>query len=271
VFHIAGEVPHMKSLRKAIKIIELMSQSGTLRVSEVADLLEMNRIFAHRCLATLCELGYVAKSGRGAYEVTYRLVELSAKITKRSDIVNIVKPYLQELGLTFNETVNLGHWNGREIIHIDKFESKEILRIDSPLGSAAPAYCTGLGKAILAFLPEGEIEKYLSETKLVQHGLNTITNKKGLRQELEKIRLTGVATDNQELVAMLVCVAAPIFDHTKLVRYAVSISGPISRMTPQKIEKIETNLKAAVRRISLQVGGIDPLGVQGNGRGKESK
>ena len=171
----------------------------------------------------------------------------------------------------FNETINLGYWNGREIIHIDKFESKEILRIDSPLGSAAPAYCTGLGKEILAFLPEDEIEKYLSETQLIQRGLNTITNKKRLREELEKIRQTGFATDNEELVGMLFCVAAPIFDHTKMVRYAVSISGPTSRMTPDKIEKIKSNLKAVVHRISLHVGGVDTVGIQRDKSSKEPK
>lgn len=247
----------MKSLEKAIKILELMISSGTLRVAEVAELLKMNRISTHRCLADLCRLGYVAKKDRGSYEITYKIVELSTKITKRLDIVNIVKPYLRELGLLFNETVNLGYWNGREIIHIDKFESKEILRIDSPLGSAAPAYCTGLGKAILAFLPEDEVNKYLSETKLVQHGPNTLTSKKMLKKELEKIRQTGFSIDSEELAAMLFCVAAPILDHTERVRYAVSISGPTSRMTQEKIEKIKNKLQEVIRKISSQIGGVD--------------
>jgi IclR family transcriptional regulator, KDG regulon repressor len=245
----------MKTIEKAFNLMELMSEHGTLHVAEATNLLKINRTAAHRYLTSLTKLGYLTKKGRGYYQINFKIVQVAEKIIQKFNVAAIAKPQLQDLGSAYNETINLGYWNGKEIIHIDKVDSSEILRIDSPLGSAAPGYCTGLGKAILAFLPKEDLKRYLSETDLVKKGPNTITTSEGIIQELKKIRKTGLSIDNEEFVPMLRCVAAPIFGYSKVAKYAVSISAPVSRMTQQRIDEIKKSLQKAAAIISTEIGG----------------
>jgi DNA-binding IclR family transcriptional regulator len=246
------------SLAKGIKIMELLAEQKQLSVSGVAKLLGSNRAASHRFLATLRELGYVEKDEDDRYRLTFKVFELGMKVANRFEIRQIARPLMQELALAFRETVNLGHFDGKGILHVDKIDSLEILRMDSPIGSRAPAYCTALGKAVLAFLPREEFERFLSRTTLKPHGPNTITTKKLFRLAVEDIRHRGYAVDDEELSAGLRCVAAPVFDHTGRAAYAISASGPSLRMTPKRIEDIHPLVQKICRQLSQQLGNTFP-------------
>ena len=246
------------SLAKGIKIMELLAEQKQLTVSGVARLLGTNRAASHRFLATLRELGYVEKDEDDRYRLTFKVFELGMKVANRFEIRQIARPLMQELALAFRETVNLGHFDGKGILHVDKIDSLEILRMDSPIGSRAPAYCTALGKAVLAFLPREEFERFLSRTTLKPHGPNTITTKKLFRLAVEDIRYRGYAVDDEELSAGLRCVAAPVFDHTGRAAYAISVSGPSLRMTPKRIEDIHPLVQKICRQLSQQLGNTTP-------------
>ena len=246
------------SLAKGIKIMELLAEQKQLTVSRVARLLDTNRAASHRFLATLRELGYVEKDEDDRYRLTFKIFEIGMKVAKRFEIGQIARPLMQELALASGETVNLGHFDGKAVLHIDKIDSREILRMDFPIGSRAPAYCTALGKAVLAFLPREEFERFLSRTTLKPHGPNTITTKKRFRLAIDDIRHRGYAVDDEELSAGLRCVAAPVFDHTGRVTYAVSVSGPSLRMTPKRIEDIHPLVQKICRRLSQQLGSTTP-------------
>jgi DNA-binding IclR family transcriptional regulator len=248
----------IRSLAKGIRVLELLAEKQALTVSEVARHLNINRAGSHRFLATLRELGYVEKEEDGRYRLTFRVLELGMKVANRFEIHRLVRPYLQELSLAFNETVNLGHFDGRDVLHLDKIDSKEILRMDSPIGSRAPAYCTALGKAVLAFLPMEELEDYLKRVRCKPHGPNTITSRRGLRSEIRDIRRRGYAVDNEELASGLRCVGAPVFDHTGCARYAISVSGPSFRLTPERIQAIQPRLQEICRKISKKMGSTAP-------------
>ncbi len=244
----------ISSLEKGMRVLELLAEKQALTASEVARELQTNRAGSHRFLATLRELGYVEKDARDRYHLTFRVLELGMKVVNRYEILRIIRPYLLELSSLFNETVNLGHFDGKDILHLDKIDSKEILRMDTPIGSRAPAYCTGLGKAILTFLPPEEFEDYLRAARLRRYTPNTITTRKALRNETKRIRSLGYAVDNEEMSSGLRCVAAPVFDHTGRVAYAVSISGPTLRMTPEVIERIHPKVRDVCRRLSEKLG-----------------
>jgi DNA-binding IclR family transcriptional regulator len=246
------------SLAKGIKIMELLAEQKQLTVSGVAKLLGSNRAASHRFLATLRELGYVEKDEEDRYRLTFKVFELGMKVANRFEIRQIARPLMQELALAFRETVNLGHFDGKGILHVDKINSLEILRMDSPIGSRAPAYCTALGKAVLAFLPREEFERFLSRATLKPHGPNTITTKKLFRLAVEDIRHRGYAVDDEELSAGLRCVAAPVFDHTGRAAYAISVSGPSLRMTPKRIEDIHPLVQKICRQLSQQLGNTFP-------------
>ncbi len=244
----------ISSLEKGIRILELLAEKQAVTISEAARYMETNRAGAHRFLATLRELGYVEKDEEDRYHLTFRVVELGMKVVNRHEILRVVRPYLLELSAAFNETVNLGRFNGGDILHLDKIDSKEILRMDSEIGSRAPAYCTALGKAVLAFFPEEDLNEYLKSARLKAYGPNTITSRRQLRKELEGIRLQGYALDDEELSSGLRCVAAPVFDHTGRAGYALSVSGPVTRMTMERIETIHPVVRQTCRRLSERLG-----------------
>lgn len=244
----------ISSLEKGMRILELLADKQAISISEAARHMETNRAGVHRFLATLRELGYVEKDEEDRYRLTFRVVELGMKVVNRHEILRIVRPHLMELSAAFNETVNLGRFNGRDILHLDKIDSREILRMDSEIGSRAPAYCTALGKSVLAFLPEEELENYLKGTRLKAHGPNTMTSRRMLRKDLASIRRNGYAVDNEEMAPGLRCVAAPVFDHTGRAGYAVSVSGPVMRMTLARIEDIHPVVRQTCRRLSEKLG-----------------
>ena len=240
----------ISSLAKGIKVLEALSESKALTVSQVANQLSINRATSHRFLATLRELGYVEKDDNDRYCLTLKILEMGLRISIHSEVSRIARLYMQELSLAFNETVNLGYFDGWDIFHLDKIDSKEILRMDSALGSRAPAYCTALGKAVLPFLPLDELNDYLSRTRLTARTENTITGKKLLRKELEEIRENGYSRDNEELAHGLRCVAGPVFDHSDRPSYAISLSGPSLRMTDDRLQAMQLKIQQVCKRLS---------------------
>jgi len=242
------------SLAKGLRTLELLASEGDLSASRIASKLNTSRAASHRFLSTLRDLGYVEKSEDGQFQLTFKVVELGMQKLDGFEIRHSVHPFLQEVALACGETVNLGHWDGTAIVHLDKIDSKEILRLDVGLGALTPAYCTGLGKAVLAFLPDDELEGYLQSVEWVAMSPKTITTPEKLKTEIQKIRKRGYAIDNEELSLGLRCVAAPIFDHKGQPTYAMSVSGPTQRMTKKKINTIQVKLLHVCSRISRMIG-----------------
>lgn len=246
----------LSTLARGLEIIELLAQEGELSVSEVAKRTGINRTSSHRYLATLKEAGYASQDEDSRYRLSYKVFELGSKIVGLFSIREQAWPLMQKLALEYNETVNLACLDGTDVIHLDKAESTEILRIDSPLGSRAPAYCTALGKAILAFLPEHELQAYLDAVTLEPRTSNTITDKSKLRKELDSVRdAGGIAIDNEELAVGLRCVGAPILDTHDYPKFAISVSGVSNRMYPARIEEIKAGVLAATEQLSTKLGG----------------
>jgi DNA-binding IclR family transcriptional regulator len=243
------------SMEKGLNLLELLADHDELTVTEAARLSGLNRAGCHRYLATLKELGWVDQNDAGRYHLTFRVLELGMKLAGRHEIRRLARPLMLELSAQFRETVNLGHWNGKEIIHLDKVDSREILRMDSAIGAAAPAYCTGLGKAVLAFLPADELEEYLSTVTFQSLAPNTIVDPERLKEELERTRAHGFAVDDEELALGLKCVAAPIFDYQGRPVYSLSVAGPAMRLPEDKIEPVQAAVKETCRRLTVQLGG----------------
>jgi len=244
----------VSSLAKGLRILELLAGSGEMSAARVAGHLNTSRAASHRFLTTLRDLGYVEKTEGGRFRLTFKVLELGMRKLEGFEIRHIAHPYMQEVAVDFGETVNLGHWDGRAIVHLDKINSTEILRLDVGLGAVAPAYCTGLGKAVLAFLPGQEFDNYVNTVRMVAMSPKTITDPDLLRDEIERIRERGYAVDNEELSLGLRCVGVPIFDYTGRPAYAMSVSAPALRMSAEKIEAIQTKLRSLCRQISHQIG-----------------
>jgi len=237
-----------------MKVLELLSDNEALTVSQVAKLMNINRASSHRFLCTLKELGYADKDASARYFLTSKVIELGMKVLDRFEIRKIARPFLQELSAKFNETINLGYFNGKEILTIDKIDSTEILRMDAGIGGGEPAYCTSLGKAILAFLPDIQLDEYLHALEITTFTPNTITSKDKLKKELRQIKENGYSIDDEELSVGLRCVGAPLFNHGGQTLYAMSISGPSIRMGSKRIEEMQRELKKICQNLSGTMG-----------------
>lgn len=240
------------SLEKGVKILEAIIDHGELTVTQAANLLEINRASAHRFIATLRDLGYVRKNQHNNYEATFKMLEMGMKQADKFEIRRMAKPTMSDLAAEFDETVNLGVLYNYQVIYLDKVESRELLRMDSGVGTASSPLATALGKAILAFLPEDEKNGLLSRAKFTAITPNTITSADRLEKELDRIRRRGYAIDNEELAQDLYCVGAPIFDFNGYPAYSMSISGPVRRI--KSLKDIPERLLEATRRLSQQLG-----------------
>lgn len=245
----------VQAIDRAMMILELFSDTTReLKLTEIAEQLDLHKSTAFGILNTLKYHGLISQNDENQkYCLGIRLVELGNLVINSMDIHHIASPLLSEIRNTIEETVHLGMLEGLEVIYIDKQESFQSMRIFTTIGTRNPAYCTGVGKAMLAYLdPELVNSKLPNELKAFTS--QTITSKLALLENLSEIRKNGFAMDHEERIEGLTCVAAPIFDHTGQVRYAISVSGPTIRMTDEKIQETIQLLKKASSDISSKLG-----------------
>jgi DNA-binding IclR family transcriptional regulator len=161
----------------------------------------------------------------------------------------------------FKETVHLATLVDMQVVYLEKLPGLHpIVLMGSRVGSVSPAYCTGLGKAMLAFLPPDEVDRYFRAAGLRPFTPNTIVNVETLQAELEKVRQTGYALDQEEHEPQVVCVAAPILNHSKIVLAAISVSGPAQRMVSAiSAGDVCERVINAARDIAARVGNADSV------------
>ncbi|MDR2368365.1 MAG: IclR family transcriptional regulator [Deltaproteobacteria bacterium] len=241
----------ISSLEKGLKVLEAIVEHGRLTVTGVARLLGINRASSHRFITTLRDLGYVRRDAHGDYEATFKLLELGMTQADKFEIRRMAKPVMRDLAAEFDETVNLGILDNDQVVYLDKVESRELLRMDSGVGTTSPPYATALGKAMAAYLPAKDLSDLVDKFSFCALTPNTITSKEAFQVEMEAIRRKGYAVDNEELALHLYCIAAPIFDFNGYPSYAMSVSGPASRI--KTLKDIPARLVEATRKLSGQL------------------
>ena len=224
------------SLEKGMRVLELLAENEALSVTKVAEHLGFNRTNSHRYLATLRKLGYMDQDAESRYHLTFKVLELGDRFMSRFEICRISRASLQELASLFSETVNLGLWEGQAVRILDKIDSPNVLRTGSTLGTLMPAHCTSSGKAILAYLPQEELDTFLAAAPFKAYSPSTITTREELEKELKKTRARGFAVDDEEWLPGIKCVAAPIFDYTGRPAYSISVAGPSFRVNKESVD-----------------------------------
>ena len=162
-----------------------------------------------------------------------KLWELGSLATSQLDWVDRVKPFLQHLTDVTGETSHLAVLNDGQVLYVDKVESTRSLRMPSQVGKRLPVHCTGVGKALIAFLPEEVLKGVLARRGMPRMTAHTITDRDLFMRQLGDVRERGYAVDNEEIDEGLTCIAAVVRDHTSHVVAAISIAGPTSRLRPE--------------------------------------
>jgi DNA-binding IclR family transcriptional regulator len=253
----AGATPRggLKSLHKTIRVLECFSiREPRLGLSEIARQVGLPASTAHRILTTLRAGGFVEQDGeRDQYRLGLKLLELGSVVLATMELRREAAPVVEALARESGETVHLGVFDGAQVVSIEKMDSAHGLAMNVTIGKGAPAYCTGVGKALLAYQPEAVVDQ-VCRRGLRRHTAHTITDPRRLRTELERVREQGYAVDNEEHDLGVRCVAAPVRNHAGAVIASLSISGPTTRITGEAIPRLAERVREAAARLSAQLG-----------------
>jgi len=246
----------IRSIDRTLQILELFSlEKPEWGVTEISKALNIYKSNVHNVLTTLAEKGFVIKDSKtDKYKLGIKFFELGSIVIKNMDLRKIAHPYMEKLLKEFNETVHLGILVEGEILSIEQEESGQSLSSRIFIGKRAPLHCTGIGKAIMAYLPKDKFAFTIKEIGLIRYTEGTISNEEELEKELEKIREQGYAVDNMEHEEGVRCVAGPIRDYTGKVSASLSVSGPAFRINENNVPNIAKKVKEYCDYISKEMG-----------------
>lgn len=223
-------------------------------LAEITQALKLPKSTVHRLLMVMERHQLVERNPRSErYRLGLKLFELQSRAISKRDISQLGRPFLEQLVAETGETAHLGILREGEVISLSNVQSPHTLR-PSTVGRRIPAYCTSLGKAMLAGLPDHEFEAYLASHRFAPRTPNTICNSSRLKAEIRRIRKRGYAVDNEEFERGLKCVGAPVRDHTGKVIAALSVAGPISRVGREHAKTIRQAVIKAAFALSRALG-----------------
>jgi DNA-binding IclR family transcriptional regulator len=244
----------MSSIPRAVHVIDLLARRGPLGVRAIAHQLELPLGSAHRILTDLAAESIVERSSNGEWEMSYRLLEIVGVQLERVQLPRLARPILEQLASDTRETTFLAVPSRDEIVYLDKVQIDLQLQLNVELGTRRPMHCTGLGKAILAFLPQAHQEQLLSGGPLRAFTPSTITDPMLLRLELERTRQRGYALDREEIIVGVHCVAVPILNYAGLPVGAISVAGTTPKTDGERLDALVQRIRAAGDYVSRRLG-----------------
>ncbi len=246
----------IQSVERAIDILELFTTSTVqLSVKEISDKLGLSKSTAHGLIKTLEVRGLLEQDPENLkYKLGLKLFMFGNLVSEQMDIRKVAYPFIQTLVNDVKETVHLVVMDGKEAVYVEKVDGPGALRMYSQVGKRAPIHCTGVGKAIFAFLEDHVIDEILETTELVSFTPFTNTQPEEIKKNLQFIREHGYALDDEEIEVGLLCVAAPIFNHLGKAVASISCAGPKNRISNDRLDEIIEKVKAAGREISGKLG-----------------
>ncbi|HEV7163672.1 MAG TPA: IclR family transcriptional regulator [Solirubrobacteraceae bacterium] len=254
------EPRYSQSLERGLAILGCFTpKRPVLGIADIADDLGMSRSTTHRYVITLVALGYLEQGASRKYRLGLRVTDLGMSALNSTGLREHAHPYLEELRQRTSYTTSLGVLEGTEVLYVDRVRSfrrgQGAIDLGLHAGSRLPAYCTSMGKLLLASLPEAQQRELIAQMKLTKRAPNTITSKKALREELEEIGGAGFAVNDQELAADLYAIAAPVRNESRDVVAAVNLAAPANMISLEElVDALGPHLVSTADRISARLG-----------------
>lgn len=241
---------------KVFRILELLDHSPYgLQLGEIATKTGINKSTAHRFLRHLEAECYLFRDTAGTYMLGARLARLGTGVSFQTTLCRICRPTLESLRSMTNETVNLAVLDGAEIVYMDVLESQQMFRFVSPIGMRRPAHCTSLGKAIIAYMDNGRQKaEIVSSVQALPSTARKASSISRLEKDLKQVCEQGFSLDDEEAVIGARCIGAAIFGVEGSVVGSISVSGPVSRMTKERLPFFSAEVCKAAREISWRLG-----------------
>ncbi len=254
------EPRYSQSLERGLAILSCFTPARpVLGIADIADHLGMSRSTTHRYVITLVALGYLEQGASRKYRLGLRVTDLGMSALNSTGLREHSHAYLQELRQRTSYSASLAVLDGLELLYVDRAPSfrraQGATEIELHLGSRLPAYCTSMGKLLLANLPDARQRELFSEMKLNKRGPNTITSKKALRDELDEVRTAGFAVDDEELAPDMYSISAPIRNEDRDVVAAIDMAAHSSMISLEEmVDALGPHLVSTADRISARLG-----------------
>lgn len=249
-------LPQVQSVARALELVEILaSENREMSLTELSQLAGRPKSTVHGLLATLVAYHYVEQSARsGQYKLGIRLFELGNIVARSWNIREIALPVMHSLNEQLGEMVQLAIEDKGEVLYLEKVDSTHIMRIVSEIGARLPMHCSGLGKVLLAEKSRSELRWILHKRGMRRMTSRTITSVEALEKELVEVKQQGYAVDDREIMESLRCVAAPVRNRDGDVVYAISVSGLVTSMQGEHLQKAIVLTQKAAQDISFAMG-----------------
>jgi DNA-binding IclR family transcriptional regulator len=246
----------IQSLERGIQALVFLSKRKTAGVTEVAEVLGVNKSTAHHILETLIGTNMVAQDKETAkYKLGPGILRLSDRLVKNLNIISTAKPHMAQLVEATGESAHLCMLSNDSAVVIGQVMTDSRLAVHAKIGNVEPVYCSSVGKCLLAYSEEDKLESIIARLNLEPFTKRTITEVQVLREELKEVVARGYAVDDGEVSEDIMCIAAPIFNNVGAVHYSLGISCPKSRVKGEKrIEKLTEEVTQTARKLSEQLG-----------------
>ena len=245
-----------RSVLKALEILEILAAAERgMRLKDLAERAAYPASTTHRLISSLLEGGYVEQDPRTSlYHLGTKILSLQAQAVRGRHIGRLALPHLLGLKKQLNGTINLGVLSGNSIVYLETLVPDSMLSFYVTPGTRAPAYCTAMGKVLVAHMPVEARQTLLPSLELEPHTPHTIASLPDLEAELVQVAERGYAVDDEEYILGVRCIAAPIHDHTGMAVAAISTTALADHLLPERTDQVAALIVQAGQAISRALG-----------------
>ncbi len=249
----------VQSLTRGLTLLELIADShGSVALTELAQQAGLPNSTTHRLLSTMQQQGFVRQVGDlGLWTIGAHAFVVGSSFLQSRNLLALIHPVLRSLMEQSGETVNLAvlDLSDHQAVIIDQVQCTQLMRMSAPIGGKLPMHASGAGKAFLAHLGDEQVTALLHQKGLHYYTPKTLMSPQSLKENLALVRKAGFSFDDEEHALGLRCVAAPIYDEHGEAFAALSISGPIARMTDDRITELGAQVIREARQVTLAYSG----------------
>jgi IclR family KDG regulon transcriptional repressor len=239
---------------KALNVLDVVAAAGRpLRFTEMLATSPYPKATLYRFLQTLTHQGMLSyDADRQTYTLGVRLVRLAHAAWKQSSLAPLARQHIDALSADLHETIHLAQLDQGQVLYVDKRNADKPVEMFSNAGKVGPAYCTGVGKAMMAYLTDEALERVLQQQSFFKYTDETLDTRESLLAELAAIRLRGYAFDRQEHEPGIICIAAPILTEGARILGALSVTSTTTRLTLSDLESLAPKLKQTAAHIASE-------------------
>ena len=247
-----GDVDFMTSLARGLAVLRAFADTRKPQtIAQISQQTGIPRAAVRRCLHTLKQLGYVDAELKN-FTLRPKVLTLGYSYLSSTPLTLSAQPCLDQVSKALGESSSLAVLEEDQVLYVARSATSRVMSVSLSAGSRLPAYCTSLGRVLLAHLPAAELDAYLARTTLAQKTVNTITSADALRAELARVREQGYALNNEELELGLRSIAVPVRGATGRVLAALNVGAQAARVTPERmVEEFMPVLRQGAQELSL--------------------